>query len=113
MSDFADGYAGDWLPHKKTCRCTDCQLERAQQENAALTAERDAARKTAEYWKAEHLAGNVEIAALKARAIRLAELASDVVPLLKSIHECLPSLKALVRHAKQPAPSSAATDDQP
>ena len=28
MSDFADGYAGDWLPHKATCRCEECSRER-------------------------------------------------------------------------------------
>ena len=35
-SDAADGYLGDWLPHKDKCRCTDCQLERVQAENASL-----------------------------------------------------------------------------
>lgn len=42
MSNAADGYLGDWLPHKDNCRCTDCSLERAQQKIRTLTAERDA-----------------------------------------------------------------------
>lgn len=36
MSNAADGYLGDWLPHKSNCKCTDCQLERAQQRIARL-----------------------------------------------------------------------------
>jgi hypothetical protein len=34
MSNAADGYLGDWLPHKDKCRCTECQLERVQAELA-------------------------------------------------------------------------------
>ncbi len=30
MSNAADGHLGDWLPHKESCRCTECQLEKAQ-----------------------------------------------------------------------------------
>lgn len=29
MSDAADGYLGDWLPHKESCRCADCLLDKA------------------------------------------------------------------------------------
>jgi multidrug resistance efflux pump len=29
MANAADGYLGDWLPHKDKCRCDDCQLDRA------------------------------------------------------------------------------------
>lgn len=36
MSNAADGYLGDWLPHKPKCRCTDCQLDRAQQRERKL-----------------------------------------------------------------------------
>lgn len=46
MSNAADGHLGDWLPHKDSCRCADCQLERAQRKNATLEAalrDRDAA----------------------------------------------------------------------
>ncbi len=30
MGDAADGYLGDWLPHKPSCKCMDCMLDRAQ-----------------------------------------------------------------------------------
>jgi len=36
MANAADGYLGDWLPHKDKCRCTDCQLDRTQQKLAKL-----------------------------------------------------------------------------
>ena len=40
MSNAADGYLGDWLPHKKTCRCDECELGRvrasARDQKAAL-----------------------------------------------------------------------------
>lgn len=39
MANAADGYLGDWLPHKQSCRCTDCSLERAEKRIAALEAE--------------------------------------------------------------------------
>ena len=29
-SDAADGFLGDWLPHKAKCSCLDCQLQRSQ-----------------------------------------------------------------------------------
>ena len=41
MSNAADGYLGDWLPHKDSCRCSDCQLEKAQQRIARLEQERN------------------------------------------------------------------------
>ena len=28
MSNAADGYLGDWLPHKDKCRCDECSLGR-------------------------------------------------------------------------------------
>lgn len=37
MSNAADGYLGDWAPHRTTCRCTDCQLDRATTKLASLT----------------------------------------------------------------------------
>ena len=36
MANAADGYLGDYAPHKGTCRCTDCQLDRAQDEIRTL-----------------------------------------------------------------------------
>ncbi len=36
MSNAADGYLGDWLPHKPKCGCVECQLERSQDENYRL-----------------------------------------------------------------------------
>ena len=42
MSDAADGFLGDYLPHKKTCRCEECSSERTisvlRSENATLKA---------------------------------------------------------------------------
>lgn len=35
-ANAADGYLGDYLPHKANCRCEDCSLERAQERIAAL-----------------------------------------------------------------------------
>ena len=39
MSNAADGYLGDWLPHKDNCRCDDCSLDRLRRKNVVLTAE--------------------------------------------------------------------------
>ena len=44
MSNAADGYLGDWVSHRPTCRCLDCQLERADKRIAQVEAERDALR---------------------------------------------------------------------
>ncbi len=39
MSNAADGYLGDWLPHKDKCRCTDFELERANTQIRILKAQ--------------------------------------------------------------------------
>lgn len=36
MANAADGILGDWLPHKDSCRCADCQLWRLQQRVTGL-----------------------------------------------------------------------------
>lgn len=28
MSNAADGYLGDWAPHRATCKCADCVTQR-------------------------------------------------------------------------------------
>ena len=44
MGNAADGHLGDWLPHKKNCRCEDCALDRANERIKALVAETAALR---------------------------------------------------------------------
>lgn len=39
MSNAADGYLGDWAPHKATCKCDDCKADRLQEANKTLHTE--------------------------------------------------------------------------
>ena len=48
MSNAADGYLGDWLPHKEKCRCVDCELERSQKRIRDLESALQAAQARAE-----------------------------------------------------------------
>ena len=48
MSDAADGYLGDWLPHKESCRCVDCRCDRAEYRVAELEAENTRLRECAD-----------------------------------------------------------------
>lgn len=54
MSNAADGYLGDWLPHKGTCKCTDCDLERATTQIRTLKTQLSAAQaelsRVCEWW---------------------------------------------------------------
>lgn len=54
MSNAEDGYLGDWLPHKETCRCIDCELERATTQIRTLRAQFAAAQaelsRVREWW---------------------------------------------------------------
>lgn len=51
MSNFADGYAGDWAPHKPTCKCQECTADRRtaalESQVAELRRERDALKEEA------------------------------------------------------------------
>ena len=53
MSNAADGYLGDWLPHKDNCRCDDCSLDRLRRKNVVLTAENKRLREALEVIRTE------------------------------------------------------------
>jgi len=92
MSNAADGYLGDWLPHKDSCRCSDCQLEKAQKSIARLEQENHnfhtwgiveiavRNRNVAEYcehWEERAIKAEQERDELKAQVARLSALVSE------------------------------------
>ena len=65
-----------YMDYRMKC---DAETKALYEHLAAMTAERDEARRTAEYWKSEHLAGNEQLAASQAREQQLREQVSDAL----------------------------------
>jgi chromosome segregation ATPase len=84
-------------------------MKSVENEIERLRAERDDARRTAEHWKAEHIAGNREIDALRAKLasvmLRLQAIEGDINAALRGVGDAI--------NDSDPRPCTCHPDDRP